>query len=50
MSWTGAVGFVNAHSTRGADAVAMQEQHDLADDLLLGAAGDNPGFCVFASL
>jgi hypothetical protein len=38
----GAVGFVDAHRTRGADLVAVQEQHDLADDLLLGPAGDNP--------
>src|SRR6516225_1852303 len=36
-----AVGFVDAHGARGADAVAVQEQHDLADDLLLGPAADD---------
>jgi hypothetical protein len=38
----GAVGLVDAHCPRGADTVAVQEQHDLADDLLLGPAGDDP--------
>ena len=36
-----AVGFVDAHGARGADAVAVQEQHDLANDLLLGPASDD---------
>ena len=36
-----AVGLVDAHRPRGADPVAVQEQHDLADDLLLGPAGDD---------
>src|SRR6516225_2796833 len=36
-----AVGFVDAHGARGADAVAVQEQHDLAYDLLLGPAADD---------
>src|SRR6516165_7416624 len=36
-----AVGFVDAHGTRGTDAVAVQEQHDLANDLLLGPAADD---------
>src|SRR6516165_7927257 len=30
------------HAAMRADAVAVQEQHDLADDLLLGPAHDNP--------
>ena len=34
-----AVGLVDAHRPAGADAVAVEEHHDLADDLLLG-----PGF------
>ena len=37
----GAVGLVDAHRPRGADPVAVQEQHDLADHLLLGPAGDD---------
>src|SRR4029077_769613 len=37
----GAVGFVDAHRARGADAVAVQEQHNLADHLLLGPAADD---------
>ena len=37
----GAIGLVDAHRARGADAVAVQEQHDLADDLLLGPAADD---------
>ena len=37
-----AISLVNAHRARRADAVAVQEQHDLADDLLLGPAGDDP--------
>ena len=36
-----AIGLVDAHRPRGADTVAVQEQHDLADDLLLGPAGDD---------
>jgi exodeoxyribonuclease V alpha subunit len=35
---------VDAHRPRRADAVAVQEQHDLADDPLLGPAGDD-GHC-----
>ena len=38
----GAVGLVDAHRARGADAIAVQEQHDLADHLLLGPAPDDP--------
>ena len=38
----GAIGLVDAHCPRGADTVAVQEQHDLADDPLLGPAGDDP--------
>jgi hypothetical protein len=34
-----AVGLVDAHRSRGADAVAVQENHDLADRLLLGPCG-----------
>jgi hypothetical protein len=37
-----AIGLVDPHRARGADTVAVQEQHDLADHLLLGPAGDNP--------
>src|SRR5438132_2973424 len=37
----GAVSLVDAHRARGADAVAVQEQHDLADDLLLGPTANN---------
>ena len=37
----GAVGLVDAHRPAGAHAVGMQEQHDLADHLLLGPAGDD---------
>ena len=36
-----AVGLVDAHRPRGADAVRVQEQHDLADHLLLRPAGDD---------
>ena len=32
----GAVGLEDAHRSGGADAVAVQEHHDLADDLLVG--------------
>ncbi len=35
----GAVGLVDPHRPRRADAVGMQEQHDLAHHLLLGPAG-----------
>src|SRR6266404_1641807 len=38
----GAIGFVDAHRARGANTVAVQEQHDLADDLLLGPTTDDP--------
>ena len=34
-----AVGLVDPHGPRGADPVNVQEEHDLADDLLLGPAG-----------
>ena len=37
----GAVGLEDPHRPRGADAVGVQEQHDLADHLLLGPAGDD---------
>src|SRR5215469_11440554 len=38
----GAIGLVDAHRARPADAIAVQEQHDLADHLRLGPAGDDP--------
>jgi hypothetical protein len=38
----GTIGLVDTHRPRRADAVAVQEQHDLADHLLLGPAGDDP--------
>ena len=37
----GAVGLVDPYRPRGADPVRVQEQHDLADHLLLGPAGDD---------
>ena len=37
----GAIGLVDPHRPRGADAITVQEQHDLADDFLLGPAGDD---------
>ena len=37
-----AVGLVDPHRPRRADAIGVQEQHDLPDDLLLGPAGDDP--------
>ena len=37
-----AVGLIDAHRPRCADAVAVQKQHDLTDDLLFGPAGDDP--------
>ena len=37
-----AIGLVDPHRPRGADAVGVQEQHDLPDDLLLRPAGDDP--------
>ena len=40
----GAVSLVDPHRTRGADPIGVQEQHDLAHDLLLGPARDDaPG-------
>src|SRR6266446_7691543 len=36
-----AVSFVDAHRARRADAVAVQEQHDLPNHLLLCPASDN---------
>src|SRR5215467_8564566 len=41
-----AIGLVDAHRARRADAVAVQKQHDLADDLLLGPARDD-ALCAF---
>ena len=38
---SGAVGLVDAHGAGGADAIGMQEQHDLPDHLLLRPAGDD---------
>ena len=37
-----AVGLVDPHRPGGADTLRVQEQHDLADHLLLGPAGDDP--------
>ena len=39
----GAVGLVDAHRSGGAHAVGVQEQHDLADHLLIRPAGDDAG-------
>jgi hypothetical protein len=38
LNGVGTIGLVDAHRARGAHAVAVQEQHDLPDDLLLGPA------------
>ena len=38
----GAVGLEDPHGARGADTMAMQKQHDLADHLLFGPAVSNP--------
>src|SRR6516162_583770 len=38
----GTVRLVDAHRPRRAYAVAVQEQHDLADDLLLAPPGNDP--------
>src|SRR5262249_34782470 len=35
-------GLVNPHRARCGYAIAVQEQHDLADDLLIGPASDDP--------
>src|SRR5205814_8896817 len=37
----GSVGLIDPYGSRGTDAVAMEEQADLADDLLLGPARDD---------
>ena len=36
-----AVGLVDAHRPRSADAMRMQKDHDLAHDLLFGPGGDD---------
>jgi len=36
-----AIGLENPHRARSADAVAVQEHHDLADDLLVGPGADD---------
>jgi hypothetical protein len=36
-----AVGLEDPHGARGADAVFVEEDHDLADDLLIGPPGDD---------
>src|SRR5437763_16445189 len=41
LNGIGSVGLVDPYGSRGSDAVAMEEQHDLADDLLLGPARDD---------
>src|SRR6476659_9439733 len=41
LDGVGAVGLVDAYRARRADAVAVQEQHDLADDLLLGPTSND---------
>ena len=43
LDGVGPVSLVDPHRARGADAVGVQEQHDLADHLLLGPAGDDAG-------
>src|SRR3954452_25545238 len=37
-----AIGLVDPHGSRGTNAVGVQEQHDLPDDLLFRPAGDDP--------
>src|SRR5271170_2269854 len=41
LDGVGAVSLVNPNGTRGADAVAVQENHDLAHDLLLRPGGSD---------
>src|SRR6202022_933934 len=41
LDGVGTVVLVDAHRARGADAVAVQEQHDLTDDLLLGPTAND---------
>ena len=41
LDGVGPVGLEDAHRARGADAVAVQEHHDLADHLLLGPGIDD---------
>src|SRR5438046_4057068 len=41
LNGIGSVGLIDPYGSRGSDAVAMEEQHDLADDLLLGPARDD---------
>jgi hypothetical protein len=41
LDGVGAVGLEDADRPSRADAVAVQEHHDLADNLLLGPGGDN---------
>src|SRR5947207_14932633 len=38
LNGIGSVGLIDPYGSRGSDAVAMDEPHALADDLLLGAA------------
>src|SRR5712671_6956047 len=41
LNGVGAVGLVNPHRPRRDDAIAVQEQHDLSNHLLLGPARDD---------
>ena len=44
----GTIGLVDPHRPAGADAMGVQEQHDLAYDLLLGPAGGD-AFCALGA-
>jgi hypothetical protein len=37
-----AIGLIDAHRPRCADAIAVQEDHDFANDLLFGPSGCDP--------
>ena len=43
LDGVGAVGLEDPYRPRRADAVAVQEQHDFPDGLLLGPGGENAG-------
>jgi hypothetical protein len=43
LNGIGAIGLEDAHCAGGADAVAVQEDHDFAHSLLFGPRGKNAG-------
>src|SRR5205823_1003401 len=48
LNGIGTIGFVDPHRPRGADAITVQEQHDLTDNLLLGPAPDDLAGALWA--